>query len=115
MIKKEIVEYIINENSDCDDNKQNKNDGFDFKWSDKKLKLLDYVSHLSDDEILDLMALMNLGRQMNSGSNNTTFSQERKSINLDCLKGNKKLIIKDELLFNRNMNIYLINAINEMY
>lgn len=114
MLKKEIFQFVISENNKCLINNSSKNEQ-DFKWTDDKLRLLEYVCNLCDDDVLDLIALMNYGRQLNAGLDNTSFSKERRYLSKDCLNADRKLTIKDELLFNRNMSLYLTKAYSAVF
>lgn len=88
MIKKEIVDKIILE-SEAKKFGQNITDIKDvciekLKWPDERIALRNFIANLPDEEFVDLMALMDYGRDhynmRDMNTNRMEFFQKRKNV-----------------------------------
>lgn len=65
MIKKEIVQKIIEDNDKSSrETKELRNTSNKYQWSDSRIDLVNYISGLPDNDFFDLFALIDYGREV---------------------------------------------------
>lgn len=113
MISKEKVLDVIkrNNNSVTETNKQRERTD-DYQWSQARIDLCEDIAKLSDDELLDLLALMDYGRELSQKKavpNHSDYNKFRQQIVANTPRLNEK--IKKEkaiyLLKNRDLSSWL--------
>lgn len=123
MIDKEKVKYIISENNKiANDSKLE-----DFEsikagvltkigWPDKQQSLCDYITNLDNEEIIDLITLMDFGRDV---SNQTQFiipfQKRRKSVYENYQNAEKKYSAIYLMKKGKNLSVYLSSALSKLY
>ena len=101
-IKKEIVQEIIQKNNETKSYKNLADTEFvaikdisleSLKWSDSRIALRDFIANLSTEELIDLIALMDYGREhynmRDKSKNMVEFMEKRKNLNIKTIEEKK--------------------------
>lgn len=115
MINKEIIEKIILENNltkiqtksiDMESSLME-----ELKWSDERITLRDFIAGLSEDDITDLIALMDYGRELyhmkSERARQKDFMERRQSLGQQIKTDKEKSEKASYLLKNAYLSEYL--------
>lgn len=111
MIKKEIIEKIIEDHSRTDaKTKDFRKSSNTFGWNEYKRTLCDFIIQLEDGDLIDLIALMDYGRElchMPKPVAYNDFLKVRKALGLGALSAEEKQHKASYLLAKRDLPQYL--------
>ena len=111
MIKKDIVQKIIEENNKTEnETKELRKNSNNLSWSESRVALGDYIVRLQTSDFVDLLALLDYGRDICQIQKQVTyedFLKIRKSLCLDDPSVEGKMQKVHYLLKNKNLSKYL--------
>lgn len=111
MIRKDAIQKIIEENNKTEnETKELRIGGNNLSWSESRIALGDYIARLHTDDFVDLLALLDYGRDichMQKQGTYEGFLQKRESLCINNLSDEERRQKAQYLLKNMNLSRYL--------
>lgn len=111
MIEKEKVLKIIKDNDESrNETKELRNNDKVYNWSESRIKLCEFIAALPNDELWDLLALMDYGREIlpfHKQPEFTEFIKFRKNVETEELTVDNKKNKAAYMLAKRDFSKYL--------